>query len=85
MPALSIFCVSPNRVPAGPAWRRVVEVRAGDRSCGKGSLLDPGGLGGRGEELLCGDLTVALVPAGFLSAGVGMGAPVEVVLSLVIR
>ena len=68
--------------------RRGVEVRAGVRGCGKGSLLDPGGLGGGGEELLFGVLAVALValvPVGFLSAVVGMGAPVEVVLSLVIR
>ena len=65
-----------------------VEVRAGVRGCGKGSLLDPGGLGGGVGEPLFGVLVVALVafvPVGLLIAVVGMGAPVGVVLSLVIR
>ena len=67
------------------AWRGVVEVSADDKGCSKGSLLDPGGLGGRREGLLAGTLRVVLVWAGCLSVEVGMGAPVEVVLSLVMR
>ena len=73
---------------ADPALRGGAELRAGVRGCGTGSLLDPGGLGVGGEGLPFGVLCEALVdfvPFGLLGAVVGMGAPVGVVLSLMIR
>ena len=85
LPALSVSCMLLTWELDGPVWRRVIEVRVGDKGCSKGSLLDPGGLGGGGEGLLAGALPVVLVRAGCLGMGVGMGAPVDVVLSLVMR
>ena len=55
------------------------------RGCGKGSLLDPDGLGAGREGLLIGVLRAALEalgPVGLLGVVAGMGSPVEVVLSL---
>ena len=63
-------------------------VMAGAKDCGAGSLLDPGGLGAGGEELLIRFLRGALVvlgPVGLLGVVAGMGSPVEVVLSLMMR
>ena len=73
---------------ADPALRGGAELRAGARGCGTGSLLDPGGLGVGGEGLPFGVLREALVGFvlfGLFGAVMGMGAPVGVVLSLMIR
>ena len=63
-------------------------VTADVKDCGKGSLLDPDGLGAGGEELLTRVLLGAMVvlgPVGLLGVVAGMGSPVEVVLSLMMR
>ena len=58
------------------------------KGCGGGSSLDPGGLGAGGEELTIRVLLGAVVVlgrVGLLGAVMGMGSPVEVVLSLMMR
>ena len=70
-----------------PGLRGTACVVADVKCCGGGSSLDPGGLGAGEEEstsrVFLG--TVAdLGRAGLLGAVMGMGSPVEVVLSLMI-
>ena len=88
MPESSKIGVPLSCMKVALIFRGTAGVMAGVRGCGTGSLLDPGGLGAGGEGLPFGVLREALValgPLGLLGAVVGMGAPVEVVLSLMMR
>ena len=88
LPELSMIGVPLSRMMAELTFEGTAGEMAGVRGCGMGSLLEPGGLGAGGKGLPFGVLRVALVVLGppvLLDAVVGMGAPVEVVLSFMIR